>query len=134
MTVIAVIIVIQLPDHQSCISDICRVLEISEHELITGYAFAPAILCTVICALRLDDFLKAGACTALSTVMYTFTDYVVAVLFGTNENSYQVNFNDWSQCLEGNIYLIASTAFLLMSAVFTGVGIYRIRKNRKSQV
>lgn len=100
--------------------------------LITCYAFIPAILCTIVCTLRIDAFLKAGICVAFSTVIYHFIEYVVDLLFGTNERSYQVNFHDWQQCLEGNIYLISLITFLLISVILTGVGIYKIRK-RKSQ-
>ncbi|MBE6963839.1 MAG: helix-turn-helix transcriptional regulator [Ruminococcaceae bacterium] len=99
--------------------------------LITCYAFTPVILCAVICTLRFDSFLKAGICATFSTVMYYFTDLVVDVLFGTKENSYQVNFNDWNQCLEGNIHIIVLTSFLLISAIFIGIGIFRVCKNKK---
>ena len=99
--------------------------------LITCYAFIPAILCTVICTLRFDGFLKAGICTAFCTVVFYFTEYVVGLLFDTKTSSYRVNFNDWKQCLEGNIYLIALISLSLVSAVFVGVGILRDFKKRR---
>ena len=98
--------------------------------LITCYGFVPAILCAALCTLRFDAFLKTGICIAFSAVMFYFTDYVVGVLFETNENSYQVDFNNWSQCVEGNIYLIILLSLLFISAVFASVGIFRIRKSR----
>jgi hypothetical protein len=55
---------------------------------------------------------------------------VLGLLFGTNESSYQVNFHDWQQCREGNIYLIFLISLLFISVVFIGVGILRIRKSR----
>ena len=51
--------------------------------------------------------------------------------FGTNEASYQVNFNDWSRCLKGNVFFICLISLLFISAVFVGIGIYRIYKNKK---
>jgi hypothetical protein len=99
--------------------------------LITCYAFAPAILCAVICTFPLDAFLKSGICIAFSTVVYYFTEYVVDILFGTNERSYQVNFSDWRLCLEGNIYSLNLVSLLLVSAVLIGIGIVRIRKKSK---
>jgi len=99
--------------------------------LITCYAFTPAILCTVICTLHLNAFLKAGLCIASSTVMYYFTDYVIDVLLGTNEKNYQVNFYDWEQYLEGNIRLIVLISLLFVSAVFIGIGFYRAYKKQK---
>ena len=97
--------------------------------LITCYAFAPAILCAVICTFPLDAFLKSGICVAFSTVVYYFTEYAVDILFGTSERSYQVNFNDWRLCLEGNIYLLCLVSLLFVSAVLISIGIVRIRKN-----
>ena len=97
--------------------------------LITCYAFAPAILCTIICTLRFNAFLKTG-CIVFSTVMYYFTKRVVDILFNTNESSYQVNFNDWQQCLEGNIYLICLISLLFISVIFVGVGVFRICKKK----
>ncbi len=98
--------------------------------LITCYAFTPVILCGYICTLHFDAFLKAGICVASSTVIYYFTDYVVDVLFGTNEKSYQVNFNNWSQCIEGNILLISLISLFVISAVFIGIGFFRIYKRK----
>jgi len=96
--------------------------------LITCYAFAPAIFCTLICAQRFDAFLKTGICVASCAVLYYFAECVVDVLFGTNEASYQVDFEDWTQCLEGNIYLISLVTLLLISLVFIGIGLLRTRK------
>ena len=99
--------------------------------LITCYAFTLTILCAFICSLRFDAFLKTGICVALSAVMFYFTELVVDVLFDTNESSYQVNFNDWSQHLKGNISFICLIALLFISVVFAGVGILRIRKSNR---
>ncbi len=102
--------------------------------LITCYAFFPAILCTIICTFRFDAFFKTGVCVALCTVVYYFTKSVVDVLFGTNSASYQVNFSDWRQYLEGNITFIVLISLLLISAVFLGVGMFRIRKRTERRV
>ncbi len=99
--------------------------------LITCYAFAPAILCTIICAMRFDAFLKAGICTALSTVIFYFSEYVVDILFGINDRTYQVNFNDWAQCLEGNIQMISLISLLFISVVFIGIGFFKVSSKRR---
>ncbi len=99
--------------------------------MITLYAYMPAILCTVICAFHFDVFLKTGICIAFSTVVYHFAGYIVNVLFGLNENHYQVNFYDWAQCLQGNVHFIVLTSFLFISALFALTGIYRICKTKK---
>lgn len=99
--------------------------------LITLYAFLPPILCSIVGLLRFDAFLKTGICIGTCTVFYYFTDYVAGILFGTSEDPYQVNFHDWIQCLEGNIYLIFLITFLIMSFVFIGIGFLRIYKRKK---
>ena len=99
--------------------------------LIACYAFAPAILCSVICTLRFDNFLKTGVCIVLSASLFYFTGYIVDILLGTNESTYQVNFNDWAHFSEGNIQLICLLVFLFASAVFIGIGVFRICRNKK---
>ncbi|MBQ9148652.1 MAG: helix-turn-helix transcriptional regulator [Oscillospiraceae bacterium] len=98
---------------------------------ITCYAFAPAILCTVLCVLRLDGFLKAGVCIASSTVMLYFTNHVVSLLLGYYVNHYEVDFSDWEQCLNGNVHFIVLIVGLLISAVFTVIGLIRTGKKRR---
>ena len=96
--------------------------------LITCYAFIPAMLCAVICALRFDAFLKTGICIAFSTVVYYFTNYVVDKLLGANNSSYQVNFNDWQQCSNGNVHFICLISLLFISVLFLGAGVFRVYK------
>ena len=98
--------------------------------LITLYAFTPAMLCTVICTLVLDAFLKTGICIAFSAIVYYFTNYVISTLLDTQLNSYQVNFNDWSQYANGNVHCIFLLALLFIGAVFIGAGILRACKKR----
>ena len=101
------------------------------HNRFSGYAFLPAILCAYICTLRFDAFLKTGICIALSTVVYYFTELVVDVLFGTSDSSYQVNLGDWGQYLDGNVAFISLISLLFIAAVFTGIGVLRIRKGNR---
>ena len=98
--------------------------------LITCYAFLPVLACAVICALRFDAFLKTGICIALSTVVYYFTNAVVDQLFGTNNSSYRVNFNDWQQCSNGNVHLISLMSLLLIGVLFLAVGMFRLCKRK----
>jgi len=99
---------------------------------IACYAFAPAILCTLICTFRLDAFTKTGLCTACSAVLYYFTDHVVAALLGTDNKSYSVNFYNWDEYAKGNVLLIVLMALLFVAAVFFVLGIYRAHKNKTS--
>ena len=100
--------------------------------LITCYAFFPAIICSVICALRLDPFFKAGICITSGTVLYYFTNLVVDKLLGRNNSSYQVNFGDWHQYSNGNVYFISLISLLFISILFLGAGVFRLfkKKNR----
>lgn len=99
--------------------------------LVTCYTFIPAVFCATICTLRFDPFLKTGVCIAFSTPLLYFIEYIVDILFGTNDCTYQVNFKDWEQCLEGNIQMIFLVTFLFVSAIFIGVGIFRVCRNKK---
>lgn len=99
--------------------------------LMTGYGFAPVILCAVICTFHFDGYLKAGICTALSTVMCYCANHVANALFGSTNNPYQMDFNNWEQYLNGNVLFITFILCLFVSAIFTGIGFLRISKNKK---
>lgn len=99
--------------------------------LITCYAYTPAILCAVICALSFDAFLKAGICTAFSAFFCFFANFVVDLLFQTSESSYAVNFYDWQRYAEGNINHIVLAFCLLLGVVFIAIGISRCHRRRK---
>ena len=99
--------------------------------LITCYAFTPPILCAYLCTLKFNPFLKAGACVAFSTIIYYFTKYVVDILFKTTDSNYRVDFNDWNNCIDGNITFISLLSLLFISSVFTLVGIFKVRKKLK---
>lgn len=98
--------------------------------LITIYAYIPLLLCAVLCALDFDGFLKAGICTAVTTVVYYCTGHVTNFLFHLQENHYEVDFHDWTRCVTGNVHFIVLTSMLLISAVFFGIGFVRIRKSK----
>ena len=102
--------------------------------LVAAYGFAPAIISAYICTFHLDAFLKAGICTSTSAVMFYFANYVITLLFDSSVNHYQVDFHDWEQCINGNIQLISLISLLLMSIVFIGIGIFRIRKSKQRQI
>ena len=99
--------------------------------LMAAYGFAPVIISAYICTFYLDAFLKAGICTPISAVMFYFANYVITLLFGPSDNHYQVDFHDWEQCINGNIHLLLLISLLLISAVFVGVGIFRICKSKR---
>lgn len=102
--------------------------DLSSAILITLYSFSPVIFCAIICVLRFNGFLKAGFCTLFCALIFYFLDYIVNLLFGMNENNYHVNFNNWNENINGNLYLIFLIAFLFISAVFIGIGFIRTRK------
>jgi transcriptional regulator with XRE-family HTH domain len=99
--------------------------------LITIYAYIPVIFCAVICTLSFDGFLKAGICSFVASCGYYCTGYITNVLFGLNENHYEVDFNNWARCISGNIHLLIISAMLFISAVLVTIGFLRIRKNNR---
>jgi len=101
-----------------------------ESVMMTLYGFLPVLLCCVICLFRFDGFLKAGTCITLCTIAYYVTGHVVNTLFGITENHYQVDFQNWEQCVTGNIHLICLLSFLTIAAVFVSIGVYRVKRRR----
>ena len=98
---------------------------------ITIYAYIPVIFCTVICMFSFDGFFKAGICTVVVSCVYYCMGYVTNALFGLNENHYEVDFQNWAQCVTGNVHLIFITAMLFIGAVLFIIGFFRARKNKK---
>ena len=99
--------------------------------LMAAYGFVPVILSSYICILRFDVFLKSGICTAIGAITFYCANYVITALFGPPDNHYRVDFHNWEECANGNIHLISLVSFLLISAVFIGLGICRIRKHKQ---
>ena len=100
--------------------------------LMAVYGFAPVIICTAVCVLRLQAWLKAGICTTVSGLMFYCTNHVAAALFGPSSNNpYQVDFHNWEQYLDGNIQLISLLSILFISAVFFAIGFVRLRRANK---
>jgi len=97
--------------------------------MMTFYGFLPILLCCAVCLLRFDGFLKTGTCIALCAIAYYFTGRVVNGLFGIADNHYQVDFQNWKHCVNGNVHLIVLLTFLFLASVFFAIGIYRSKKN-----
>lgn len=100
--------------------------------LIAIYAYIPVIFCTVICLFSSDGFFKAGICTVVLSCVYYGMGHVTNALFGLHENHYEVDFQNWPQCVTGNVHSIVIIAMLFISAVLFTIGFLRVRKNRKS--
>ena len=100
--------------------------------LMAAYGFVPVIACAVICAFRFNAFLKTGICTAVSGITLYCANHVATVLFGpSSSSSYQVDFRNWEQCLNGNVQLIVLLSFLFVSAVFFAIGFFSVIRNNK---
>ena len=100
--------------------------------LISIYAYIPVIFCAVVCMFAFDGFFKAGICTVVASCMYYCMGYVTNALFGLNENHYDVDFHNWSQCVTGNVHLIVISAMLFISAIFFIIGFLRVQKAKRN--
>ena len=101
--------------------------------LLAAYGFVPVIACAVICAFRFNALLKAGICTVVIGITLYCANHVIATLFGHPDNKpYQVDFQNWEQCLDGNVQFIMLMLFLFVSAVLFMIGFFRARKIEKS--
>ena len=97
----------------------------------TIYGFIPLILTSIICAFRFDRFIKASVSILIFNIFGFFAEHVVNALFDLNDIYYQVNFNDWKDCINGNILFITLASFTALSLIFFIIGLIRIRKNKK---
>lgn len=98
--------------------------------LLAGYGFVPVIACAVICTFRFNAFLKAGICTTVIGITLYCANHVISALFGPPDNNpYQVDFQNWEQCLDGNVQFIMLTLFLLMSIILFMIGFFQVRRN-----
>jgi len=100
--------------------------------LLAVYNFVPVIACAVICAFRLHAFFKAGICTAIIGITLYWENHVIGALFGPpDHNPYQVDFQNWEQCLSGNVQFIVLLSLLFVSAVFLAIGCFRVVRINK---
>ena len=100
--------------------------------LMAVYGFAPVIACAVICAFRFNAFLKAGICTAVSGITLYCANHVATALFGpSSSSSYQVDFHNWEQCINGNVQFIVLILLLFVSSVLFAIGLFGVRRNKK---
>ena len=100
--------------------------------LMAAYGFAPVIICTAVCIFRFHALLKTGICISVMGIMLYCANHVATALFGpSSSSSYQVDFHNWEQCLNGNVQLIALLSFLFVSVVFFAIGFFRIIRNNK---
>jgi hypothetical protein len=99
--------------------------------LLAAYGFVPVIACAVICTFRFNALLKAGICTAVIGITLYCANHVIATLFGPPDNKpYQVDFQNWEQCLDGNVQFIMLMVFLLVSAILFMIGFFRVKRNK----
>jgi len=97
--------------------------------MIALYGYLPVIICTYLCSFKFDAFLKTSFCIFICSIAYCFMGHLVNTLFNLNE-SYEVNLNDWQQCLNGNILFICISSFLFIGIVFFVTGILRSCKKK----
>lgn len=100
--------------------------------LLAAYGFVPVIACAVICVFRFNAFLKAGICTTVIGITLYCANHVIGTLFGPPDNKpYQVDFQNWEECLDGNVQLIMLMLFLFVSAAFFAIGFFRVKIDKK---
>ena len=90
---------------------------------ITVYSFIPLLLCALICLLPWNGPTKGGVCTLICAVMYYFAGYVVDFLFHTKSDQYYVDFQNWEQCINGNVQLLIFLSAALIGVVLLFMGL-----------
>lgn len=100
--------------------------------VMTAYGFSPLIFCSVVSVFDFNGYLKAGIGTLFTTLIIYFTNYVAGLLFGTNENQYSVDFNNWEEFINGNIHLTGLLLFSFIGIVFVVIGVLmRVKSHKK---
>ena len=98
--------------------------------MMTAYGFLPFVLSAVVCTFRMDGFYKAAICTTVISAMLYSANWMIALLFGLSGNHYRVDFNDWANCLNGNINFLSLLSMLFIAAIFAVIGTIRTRKRQ----
>ena len=100
--------------------------------LLSAYGFIPVIACAVICSFRFNTFLKTGICTAIVGSTLYCANHVIAALFSPLDNKpYQINFQNWDQCLNGNVQFMMLMLFLLTSVILLIIGFFKVKRNKQ---
>lgn len=96
-------------------------------ELLVLYAATPFVISGFIISSKLNKLIKAGICTVVFGSFLCMTNYAVSGIMKTETNM-RVDFNDWVNYINGNVFTIIFAACLAVSAVLLYFGI----RNRKS--
>ena len=98
--------------------------------LVDIYFLIPFFICGFICLTRIKTLVKVGICTFIASCFAYFSVMVIKFIF-LQENTlsdYIINFNNWNECLTGNISLISMCFLICASAVIILSGIFARRK------
>ena len=76
-----------------------------------------------ICLLPWNGLMKGGICTLVCAVMYYFVGYVVDFLLHTKSDHYYVDFQNWEQCINGNVQLLIFLSAALIGVVLLFMGL-----------
>ena len=91
--------------------------------LITLYAFLPFAVISLMHLTPLNRCFKAAADVLFSGLCLYGMSFVISVITGEKSGSYAVDFNDWANCINGNIYLLTLIACLTVAIALTVSGI-----------
>ena len=98
--------------------------------LIATYAFAPLLICAAVCLSHLDGFIKTALSIGSFTVVYYFCNHLINWLFGLNENHYAVDFQNWAEYTDGNVWCITLLVLGFLVLVFFILGLCRTKHHK----
>ena len=98
--------------------------------LTTLYSFLPFICLGLIVSTKISKLLKAGILVILFGVIYYGLDFVISKLW-KYQTSYTVDFTNWKEAVNGNVYLISLISCLIVGITFIAIYVYRYIKNKR---
>ena len=92
--------------------------------LITLFTMIPFIIMSIMHMTSVNGWFKASVNTFFMTISLYALQYILTLTLGENENSsYKVNFSDWPNHVNANVFLLILLIGIILSIAFFIVGI-----------
>lgn len=115
-----------------CTSAILTVYPLGKSILTALYCYAPFLLMGLVFAFVQNNCLRAGAATLLVGLDLYGLNYVLEALWGSGSHQqyYQVNFRDWTACINGNIMCLLLVAAAVVSTALFITGVFKKKEHK----
>lgn len=92
--------------------------------VITLFTMIPFAIISIMHMTSINGWFKASVDTFFMTISLYSLQYILTLTLGENDNSsYKVNFSDWPNHVNGNVFLLTLITGIILSIAFFIVGI-----------